>query len=237
MNIAVVICAAGASSRMKSEGSLTRKKEYEKLNNGNTVLGTAAAVFASVSDVQVIVISVPENGENAAREALPANLLSSKKPKLLFVTGGSTRQRSVFNALSVLADYSPDYALIHDGARPWVSSSLIENIITAVKKYNAVIPLLPLTDTPKECESSLEAQACGASAVFIKTHLRRKNTGIAQTPQAFKFPEILAAHKKAAAENEEFTDDAEIWGRFCGQVAVVSGEPKNKKITFSEDLI
>jgi len=239
VNIAVVICAAGESSRMKIEGSPVRKKEYQKLSNGNTVLGTAAAAFASVSDVQVIVISVPENGENAAREALPANLLSGQKPKLIFVTGGSTRQKSVFNALSVLADFSPDYALIHDGARPWVSSSLIENIITAVKKYNAVIPLLPLTDTPKECGSSWEAQTSnGASAVFIKTHLRRKNTGIAQTPQAFKFPEILDAHKQAAnVQTEEFTDDAEIWGRFCGQVAVISGEPKNKKITFSEDLI
>jgi len=238
MNIAVVICAAGASSRMKNEGSITRKKEYEKLNNGNTVLGTAAAAFASVPNVQVIAISVPENGESTAREALPANLLSSKNPKILFVTGGSTRQKSVFNALSVLADFSPDYALIHDGARPWVSSSLIENIITAVKKYNAVIPLLPLTDTPKECGSSLEAQACGASGVFIKTHLKRKNTGIAQTPQAFKFPEILDAHKKAAdVQTEEFTDDAEIWGRFCGKVAVIPGEYENKKITFPEDLI
>jgi len=80
--------------------------------------------------------------------------------------------------------------------------------------------------------------ANGDNAVFIKTHLKRKNTGVAQTPQAFKFPEILDAHKKAAnVETEEFTDDAEIWGRFCGQVAVIQGEPENKKITFPEDLI
>jgi len=238
INIAVVICAAGASSRMKNEGSAVRKKEYEKLNNGNTVLGTAVNAFASVPDVQVIVISVPENGESAARSALPVNLLSSQNPKILFVTGGDTRQRSVFNALSVLADFSPDYALIHDGARPWVSPSLIESIITAVKKHNAVIPLLPLTDTPKECESSWDTQINNdTSAVFIKTHLKRKNMGIAQTPQAFKFPEILNAHKQAANESEEFTDDAEIWGRFCGQVAVIPGEPENKKITYPEDLI
>ncbi|WP_461256648.1 IspD/TarI family cytidylyltransferase [Treponema sp. R80B11-R83G3] len=239
LNIAVVICAAGASSRMKIKDTPACKKEYQKLSNGNTVLGTAVTAFACVPSVQLIVISVPENGENAARAALPANLLDSQKPKILFVTGGSTRRHSVFNALRLLADFSPDYALIHDGARPWVSPSLIENIITAVKKHNAVIPLLPLTDTPKECESPWETQTDNdASAVFIKTHLKRINTGIAQTPQAFKFPEILNAHKQAAkAETEEFTDDAEIWGRFCGQVAVIHGEAENRKITFPQDLI
>jgi 2-C-methyl-D-erythritol 4-phosphate cytidylyltransferase len=189
--------------------------------------------------VRIIVISVPENGENAARDAIPQKFLSAQSPKLLFVTGGSTRRCSVFNAICVLEDFNPDYVLIHDGARPWVSFSLIENIIIAVKKYNAVIPLLPLTDTPKECESSWESQTGNEqSAVFIKTHLKRSNTGIAQTPQAFKFPEILHAHKQAAnVQSEEFTDDAEIWGRFCGPVAVILGEPENRKITFPGDLI
>ncbi|MDR2729777.1 MAG: 2-C-methyl-D-erythritol 4-phosphate cytidylyltransferase [Treponema sp.] len=238
LNIAVIICAAGASSRMKTEG-LPVKKEYQKLNNGNTVLGTAVCAFAGIPSVRIIVIAVPENGENAARATLPANILSAQRPKILFVTGGSTRRHSVFNALSVLADFNPGYVLIHDGARPWVSASLIENIITAVKKYNAVIPLLPLTDTPKECESQWELQTDnGMSAIFIKNHLKRKNTGVAQTPQAFKFPEILHAHKQAASvETEEFTDDAEIWGRFCGSVAVIPGDPENRKITFPEDLI
>jgi 2-C-methyl-D-erythritol 4-phosphate cytidylyltransferase/2-C-methyl-D-erythritol 4-phosphate cytidylyltransferase/2-C-methyl-D-erythritol 2,4-cyclodiphosphate synthase len=238
LNIAVVICAAGASSRMKIEGSAV-KKEYQKLSNGNTALGTAVNAFAGVSSVQIIVITVPENGESAARAALPENFLSARKPKILFVTGGSTRRHSVFNALSVLEDFNPDYALIHDGARPWVSSSLIENVITAVKRYNAVIPLLPLTDTPKECESQWELQTDnGTSAVFIKNHLKRSHTGIAQTPQGFKFPEILHALKQAAsAETEESTDDVEIWGRFCGPVAVIPGEPENRKITFPKDLI
>jgi 2-C-methyl-D-erythritol 4-phosphate cytidylyltransferase/2-C-methyl-D-erythritol 4-phosphate cytidylyltransferase/2-C-methyl-D-erythritol 2,4-cyclodiphosphate synthase len=239
LNIAVVICAAGASSRMKTEGSTACKKEYQKLNNGNTVLGTAVCAFADVPSVQIIVISIPENDENVARSVLPANILSAQRPKILFVTGGSTRRHSVFNALSVLENFNPGYVLIHDGARPWISVSLIENIITAVKTHNAVIPLLPLTDTPKECETSWELQTDNnASAVFIKNHLKRKNTGIAQTPQAFKFPEILNAHKQAASvETEEFTDDAEIWGRFCGHVAVIHGDPENRKITFPEDLI
>jgi len=232
-SIAAVICAAGSSSRM---GGI--KKEYQRLDDsgeGLTVLGSVVRAFASVPSVQTIVIAVPENDETAAREALSAELLTSSALKILFVNGGNTRRASVHNALCLLSACNPRYVLIHDGARPWVSTSLIENIITAVKKHGAVIPLLPLADTPKECDAPFET-ASASAPVFIKTHLKRANIGIAQTPQAFKFPEILEAHEKAACEHEDFTDDAEIWGRFCGQVAVIPGEPQNKKITFPEDI-
>jgi len=231
-SIAAVICAAGSSSRM---GGI--KKEYQRPDNsvdggGLTVLGMSVCAFVKAS-VQTIVIAVPENGEATARKALPSEYLSAETPKIFFVNGGNTRRASVHNALSFLAPYNPNYVLIHDGARPWVSPLLIENIITAVKKHDAVIPLLALTDTPKECNAPFEASA---QTVFVKTHLKRTHTGIAQTPQAFKFPQILEAHKKAALEQEDFTDDAEIWGRFCGTVAVISGSPENRKITFLEDI-
>ncbi|MDR0321310.1 MAG: 2-C-methyl-D-erythritol 4-phosphate cytidylyltransferase [Treponema sp.] len=227
---AVVICAAGLSLRM---GGV--KKEYQKLAGGVTVLGAAVSAFAAVSSVKIIVIAVCENTEDEARAALPPELLSAQSPQLLFVCGGDTRRASVFNALCALVPYNPSYVLIHDGARPWVSPSLIENIITAVKKHDAVVPLLPLTDTPKECSAPFLTQGESA-AVFIKNHLKREKTGAAQTPQAFKFPEILHAHEKAAQASEDFTDDAEIWGRFCGPVAAICGEQENKKITFAEDL-
>jgi 2-C-methyl-D-erythritol 4-phosphate cytidylyltransferase len=232
---AAVICAAGASMRM---GGI--KKEYQKLDSAGslTVLGSAVCAFAAVQDVETIVIAVPENGEESARGSLPPEYLTWKRPEILFVNGGSTRRASVFNALSLLLAYNPRYVLIHDGARPWISSSLIEKVIEAVKKHGAVIPLLPLTDTPKECDAPIEAQGGEPPDVFIKTHLKRANTGTAQTPQGFRFPEILYAHEKAASlVNEEFTDDAEVWGRFCGPVAVIPGSPENRKITFPEDFV
>ena len=224
------------------------KKEYCLLNNSGgslTVLGAAVSAFASVSSIQTIVITVPENGEPAARQSLPPELLAGEQPKILFVPGGKTRRASVYNALSLLEAYNPRYVLIHDGARPWISPSLIERIIEAVQKYSAVIPLQPLTDTPKECDAPLwELQprtetSCVAdfSPAFIKQHLKRANTGIAQTPQAFAFPEILRAHEKAAGcQQEDYTDDAEVWGRFCGPVAVIPGPEENRKITFPGDL-
>jgi 2-C-methyl-D-erythritol 4-phosphate cytidylyltransferase len=241
---AAVICAAGSSLRMGGQ-----KKEYCPLpeNESVTVLGAAVSVFAAVSCIGFIVIAVPpdaQNGEAAARKALPAALLAQEKPRILFVPGGKTRRASVHHALSLLAPYRPCYVLIHDGGRPWLSPDLVMRIIDGVKKYRAVIPLLPLTETPKETDAFIpgfgaEGRVPG-EPVFIKRHLRRAFTGAAQTPQAFAFPEILSAHEKAAeAEGRgdaEFTDDAEVWGAFCGPVAVVPGSPENRKITFPGDL-
>jgi len=232
--VAAVICAAGSSSRM---GGV--KKEFQRLKPSHplTVLGSAVCAFASVPSVRIIAIAVNQNCEEEARLALPPERLAAQKPEILFVAGGKSRRESVFNALRALAPHKPRYVLIHDGARPWLSPSLIEKLIEEVKKHSAVIPLLPITETPKECSSVLDEHVTQGKTVFIKTHLKRANTGVAQTPQAFSFPEILRAHEKAAeVKNEDFTDDAEIWGRFCGQVAVIPGSPENRKITYPEDF-
>lgn len=227
MKIAAVILAAGSSSRFGGT-----KKEYQKLENSSlTVLGSAVNAFTAVKSLEIIVIAVSENEENAARQALPPECFTASGPKILFVKGGNSRRASVYKALSFLEKYNPEYVLIHDGARPRVSPSLIEKIIAEVKKHGAVIPVLPLTDTPKECDAPVSQER----TVFIKTHLKRANTGAAQTPQAFAFPRILRAHAQAQ-NDEDFTDDAEIWGKFCGPVAVIQGEPQNRKITFPEDL-
>jgi 2-C-methyl-D-erythritol 4-phosphate cytidylyltransferase len=226
MEAAAVICAAGASARM---GGV--KKEYQKLKSGVTVLAQAVCAFAAVLQVEVIVIAVSKGQQETARAVLLPETLSAQRPKILFVNGGESRRASVFNALSFLSQYNPCYVLIHDAARPWVTVSLINKTLEGAKKHGAVIPLLPLTDTPKEYSPDF----------FITKHLKRANTGIAQTPQVFKFPEILYAHQKAAeasaeAADEDFTDDAEIWGRFYGPVAVIPGDPENRKITFQGDI-
>ena len=236
--IAVVIAAAGSSSRMGGGG----KKEYLPLGEGIddangrplTVLGAAAGAFAANPHIGFIVIAIPfgvEYGQAAARAALPPSLfMPGKRPPILFVPGGATSRSSVHNALTMLSAYKPDYVLIHDGGRPWVDGLLIEKIIDAVLRHQAAAPLLPLTETPKEFDR----------AGFITRHLRRASLGTAQTPQGFAFREILRAHALAAEreirEGYEYTDDAEVWGEFIGPVAVVEGSPRNRKITFPEDL-
>jgi 2-C-methyl-D-erythritol 4-phosphate cytidylyltransferase len=237
---AAVILAAGSSSRM---GGI--KKEYQGLKSGDTALASSVRVFLSVPNIQIIVIVVSENEENQVRDILPPEFLTSQKPKIIFTAGGNTRRESVFNALSVLGIENPQienlsYVLIHDGARPWISLTLIEKLIEAVKKYDAVIPLVTLIDTPKEITEEREEgkKESEKGTFFIKRHLKRTNVGLAQTPQVFKFPEIFYAHEKARqVTDEEFTDDAEIWNRFVGKVAAIPGEIENKKITFPEDIL
>jgi 2-C-methyl-D-erythritol 4-phosphate cytidylyltransferase/2-C-methyl-D-erythritol 4-phosphate cytidylyltransferase/2-C-methyl-D-erythritol 2,4-cyclodiphosphate synthase len=236
--VAAIITAAGSSSRMGGGG----KKEYRPLGEGIndadgrplTVLGAAAGAFAANPRVSLIVITVPagvEYGQAAARAALPPSLfMPGKRPPILFVPGGSNRRASVHNALTMLSAYNPGYVLIHDGSRPWVDGLLIERIIETVLRCQAAAPLLPLIETPKEFDET----------GFITRHLRRSSVGTAQTPQGFAFPELLRAHALAAEQerldHREYTDDAEIWGEFIGPVAVVEGSPRNKKITFPEDL-
>jgi 2-C-methyl-D-erythritol 4-phosphate cytidylyltransferase len=240
MEVAAVITAAGSSRRMLRQGEQSPlKKEYRPLpgvldDEGKplTVLGAAVRAFASVPVIKHIVITVPADGEIDARASLPAALLKAgSQPGILFVPGGHTRRGSVHHALALLSAYNPGYVLIHDGARPWVDRDLIERAIEAVIKHKAVVPLLPLTETPKEIDE----------AGFVRRHLRRSSVGAAQTPQAFAFPDILRAHEKAAErelrEQYEYTDDAEVWGEFTGPVASVPGSAKNRKITFPEDLV
>jgi 2-C-methyl-D-erythritol 4-phosphate cytidylyltransferase/2-C-methyl-D-erythritol 4-phosphate cytidylyltransferase/2-C-methyl-D-erythritol 2,4-cyclodiphosphate synthase len=240
-SIAAVITAAGSSTRM---GGV--KKEYLTLPKvpGSpdaaceadgvplTVLGAAVSAFAACARIGLIIICAPpnaENGEYAARRALPERLLRQDVPAVFFVPGGGSRRISVHHALSTLAGFKPDYVLIHDGARPWVLPSLIDRVIDAVMLYDAVLPVIPLSETPKEVEGG-----------FVSRHLKRASVVLAQTPQAFAFNPLLAAHEKAAerelAESVEYTDDTQIWGEFVGPVAVIEGDKANRKITFPEDL-
>jgi 2-C-methyl-D-erythritol 4-phosphate cytidylyltransferase len=241
--IAAIITAAGSSVRM---GGI--KKEYRPLpgrfdSKGNplTVLGAAVEAFTSVKEICSVIIVVPPGGEQAARAALPpltepawfsggGNDPAFPAEYIRCVPGGPTRRISVHNALAALKASDPAYVLIHDGARPWVDEALIRCAITAVIAHNAAIPLLPLTETPKEIDDR----------GFVRRHLKRARIGGAQTPQAFAYPAILRAHEQAAVREREegvsYTDDAEVWGEFAGPVAVIEGSPKNRKITFPEDL-
>ena len=236
---AAVICAAGSSARM---GGI--KKEYRRLPHpsefgSTTVLGAAASAFAACPRLSVIVISVPgnaEQGEQAARRALPAPLLAEDAPvKILFTAGGPSRRLSVLNALESLAAHAPDYVLIHDGARPWIGPALITSLLDCVQLYNAVVPVLPAVETPKQVDSE----------GFITKNLIRRSIVLAQTPQAFAFTGILNAHRAAQQtaltyppDNcPDYTDDAEVWGSFTQKpIKTIDGDKRNIKITFPEDL-
>jgi len=115
---------------------------------------------------------------------------------------------------------------VHDGARPWASPALAARVAEAAAEGGAAIPIIPLVDTPKEI---------GPDGILLR-HPLRASMGGAQTPQGFRFRALLAAHRKAAAEKADCTDDAELWDRYVGPVASVPGEAENRKVTYARDL-
>ncbi|MEO5494351.1 MAG: bifunctional 2-C-methyl-D-erythritol 4-phosphate cytidylyltransferase/2-C-methyl-D-erythritol 2,4-cyclodiphosphate synthase [Sphingomonas sp.] len=137
------------------------------------------------------------------------------------IVGGATRRESVRNGLEAIGDASR--VLIHDAARPIVPSSVVDRLLAALDDATGVVPVLPVADT-------LAANSQVLGDVVDRSALVR-----VQTPQAFDFAAILAAHR-AWPVDEEATDDAQILRRAGHAVATVQGDPLLDKITYPGDL-
>lgn len=146
------------------------------------------------------------------------------------VTGGATRQESVLRGLESLGDAPPGLVLIHDAARPFVAETLIDGVIGALDDSDGAIPALPVVDTLK-CARAGDSD--GAAPVIAGT---RDRTGLwrAQTPQGFRFPALLAAHRAAAGA--ALTDDAAVAEAAGMRVVLAPGDEDNLKVTTEDDL-
>jgi 2-C-methyl-D-erythritol 4-phosphate cytidylyltransferase/2-C-methyl-D-erythritol 2,4-cyclodiphosphate synthase len=144
------------------------------------------------------------------------------------VFGGATRQASVRAGLEALLARKPDIVLVHDAARPFASADLIARAIRAAEKTGAAIPGLPVTDTIKRVDGS----------GIVETTLDRSSLRLVQTPQAFAFPALIAAHRRAAEQGrDDFTDDAALAEWAGMKVSVFPGESGNTKFTTAEDFV
>ncbi len=142
------------------------------------------------------------------------------------VVGGPRRQDSVKLGLEALADVSPSMVLIHDAARPFVDGALISRVIDTLGSHAGALPSLPVTDTLKREDNGRVIGTVSREGLYR-----------AQTPQGFRFEEILAAHRAAARDPTlNFTDDAAVGEWFGLEVAVVEGAEQNLKLTTAEDL-
>jgi 2-C-methyl-D-erythritol 4-phosphate cytidylyltransferase/2-C-methyl-D-erythritol 2,4-cyclodiphosphate synthase len=139
--------------------------------------------------------------------------------------GGSTRQESVRLALEALAEYAPELVLIHDAARPDCPGEVIERLLAALEAHPGAVPALPVVDSLATSDGDLIAGSAERAS------LRR-----VQTPQAFRFGQILAAHRTWAGAPTA-TDDAQV-ARAAGlAVVLVEGDERLRKLTFAEDFI
>ncbi|HZY68511.1 MAG TPA: bifunctional 2-C-methyl-D-erythritol 4-phosphate cytidylyltransferase/2-C-methyl-D-erythritol 2,4-cyclodiphosphate synthase [Devosia sp.] len=211
--IAVIVVAAGTGERMGGA-----PKQYRTLA-GKAVLQRTIEVFARREDVNWVVPVI-----NPAHEALFGSLdirVNQGRPPVL---GRNTRQGSVLAGLEALVPLAPDLVLIQDAARPLVDDETISGVIAALGE--AALPVVPITDTIRRSSDGLVAEGTED----------RRTLFAAQTPQGFAFPAILDAHRRAAAEPTEFTDDAAIAEWAGMRVVLTPGSARNIKLTHPEDF-
>jgi 2-C-methyl-D-erythritol 4-phosphate cytidylyltransferase/2-C-methyl-D-erythritol 2,4-cyclodiphosphate synthase len=177
---------------------------------------TEALIAAGAAPVAV---AIPQGAEDLAQEAL-AGL-----PGIRLVTGGATRQASVHAALEALAGDGPRLVLIHDAARPCCPAEVIDRLLEALESGPAAIPVLPVVDSIAHAEHGIMAGSADREA------LRR-----VQTPQAFRYPEILAAHR-AWSGKPEAGDDAQVAHAAGLPVALVEGDERLRTLTFARDFM
>ena len=139
------------------------------------------------------------------------------------VTGGETRQQSVANGLEALD--GAGHVLIHDAARPDLPYPIIEKLLSALETYPGAIPVLPIVDSIIAEQSGLMAGPADRES------LRR-----VQTPQAFHYEAIVEAHR-AWTEAPTAGDDAQVLRAAGGEIALIEGDEKLKKLTFAEDFM
>nr|WP_321457011.1 bifunctional 2-C-methyl-D-erythritol 4-phosphate cytidylyltransferase/2-C-methyl-D-erythritol 2,4-cyclodiphosphate synthase [uncultured Cohaesibacter sp.] len=230
MTYAVIIVAAGSGSRAKRTTD-TVAKQYVSLA-GKTVLCHTLECFLKNNQVGQIQVVIRAEDANLYREAISpiyrGSLDREAKDRLLPpASGGATRQISVYNGLKALKSHDPTHVLIHDAARPFVSQDILHRCFEALKKQKACLVATPVTDTIKKVDDT------GA----ITETIDRSTLWAAQTPQAFDYPFILAAHKQASKRRDlNFTDDASVAEWVGETVHIVEGNSANKKLTSKEDL-
>ncbi len=218
--IAAVIVAAGRGERA---GQPEQGPKQYRLIGGKAVIARTIEAFKQDERIETIAVVIHAD-DDPLLQAAASSLLDDRT---IVVTGGATRQESVRLGLEALVGRDIGQVLIHDGARPFVNTALLDRIVDALEGENGAIAALPVTDTLKRCgEDGLIGETVPRDGLFA-----------AQTPQAFPFEAMLAAHRQAARENRrQFTDDAALAEWVGIPVRLVEGAPENIKLTWSRDI-
>ncbi|MBV9396269.1 MAG: bifunctional 2-C-methyl-D-erythritol 4-phosphate cytidylyltransferase/2-C-methyl-D-erythritol 2,4-cyclodiphosphate synthase [Methylobacteriaceae bacterium] len=222
--VSILVVAAGRGTRVGG----AQPKQYRPLLGLPLLTRTLMNLAAAAPHAQRRAVIHQDDDESyaAALRALPDGGSGWESP----VTGGPTRQQSVRNGLEALAaDGLSQHAivLVHDAARPFPSGELVRRAIESARSHGAAVPGLPLTDTVKQV----------APSGRIHGSPDRASLRTVQTPQAFRFDVLLAAHRQAAEAGQyDLTDDAAVVERAGHAVYVFDGEKENVKLTTADDF-
>lgn len=214
----VVVVAAGSSRRMEGTDKLLASVA------GRPLLAWTLAALAGTPEVErLILVTAP--ARVAELRAAPWLV-----PGTVVVAGGPTRQQSVAAGVRHLHALDPDGrdrpVLVHDGARPLVTPTLVTAVIAAVHSHGAALPVVPVAETLKRIKDG----------VVLET-VDRSTLGAAQTPQGARRGLLLDAWTRFPPDGDrEFTDEAALLEACTIHVHAIPGEPSNLKVTLPDDL-
>ncbi len=205
-----IILAAGRSERLGGGDKLLQPLA------GRPLLAHSLATFAAFPGVDSLVVVASE----ANRGAVEA-LVSTAAPDARVVLGGERRRDSVAAGLAALPE--SDYVIVHDGARPLVTSELIESALMCAGEASAAICAVPVNDTVKRSDGS----------GYVRGTISRADLWLVQTPQAF---DVALLHRAHAEVEGDATDDAALVEALGAPIRIVPGSTRNLKITTKDDL-
>ena len=207
---AVIVCAG------KGERTGLAYNKVLHVIGVKTVLQTVLDVFCGTVDMVTVVASEHDLSAISA--------IVSEYNGVNVVTGGATRFDSVYKGLKATPC---NIAVIHDGARPYVTSDIISRSVASAALHGSGIAAVPCVDTVKRVDGSGKARSLPRSELFC-----------AQTPQTFRYDEILSAYEHAAqCKTRAFTDDAEVYEHAGYSPVLIEGSYANKKITTHGDIL
>ena len=211
-NLVIILLAGGSGKRL----SLAIDKQMIKINE-ITVLEKNIINFQKY--LPNIDIQIVTNKNNLKKTCEIAEKYNIYKP----IIGGKERQSSVYNALNSLKKTNPKYVLIHDSARPIISSEVLNNLLSFMNtNFNCVVPVLPINDAIRAINNDK-----------IESVLDKKNKVLVQTPQFCDYKVLLNAHKKAT---NLFEDESALLLSQSIEIKTIKGNPKTLKLTYIEDL-
>ena len=215
--VAVLIPAAGSGKRM---GSVI-PKQYMNVDGQPMICKTVRAMADCPLVDQILLVTAKDQIETCGN-LLASNLQDRQLSKVCaIVEGGKERQQSVFKGLEYFKDGNPpEYVLIHDAARPYITEEIIENTLNKIDETGGAVVCVKPKDTIRTADKTLD----------------RNKLFAVQTPQGFQFDLIYEAHEKAEKEGFLGTDDAGLFERLGKKLSFVEGSYENIKITTPEDL-
>ncbi|MCP4328846.1 MAG: bifunctional 2-C-methyl-D-erythritol 4-phosphate cytidylyltransferase/2-C-methyl-D-erythritol 2,4-cyclodiphosphate synthase [Alphaproteobacteria bacterium] len=207
-----IVVAAGRGTRLGGDVP----KQYREIG-GRSLLARSAGAFVTHAEIDGVRVVIHDDDLDRYHRA------TRRVDLLPPVSGGRTRQESVLFGLRSLRDFQPDTVLIHDAARPFVSTATISAVVAGLDEFPGAIAAVPVVDTLKRERDGAIADTVDRSALWR-----------AQTPQGFHYEAILRAHEAAAGQ--DLTDDAAVAECAGLAVTLIESVDDNFKVTTDDDL-